>query len=244
MTIPDETLMAYVDGELEFAAMAEVEAAIAGDPSVARRVDAWRAQGLRVRGAYDSVLGEPVPPRLVAAAGGVSSLSPPRRRATYRWGLRETAAMAASVLLGALVTWSVLRVPQSGMIEVSGRGMAAGSALARALSDDLAGEVSAGPVRVGMSFRNRTGSYCRTFSLSDPAAPASAVTAGLACRGTDRWELELAVRAHDGGESGGAYRQAGAPLPAELMRAVDGMIEGDPLDAREEQAVRARGWAD
>ena len=68
--IADETLMAYADGEADAATRAQVEAAMQEDPEVGRRVARHRALREAMRGAGASVLDEPVPERLIAAARG------------------------------------------------------------------------------------------------------------------------------------------------------------------------------
>ncbi len=68
MTLSDETLMAYADGELDSAQRAEVEAAMALDPEIARRVEQHRALRKQFSATYDRVLLETVPDRLIAAA--------------------------------------------------------------------------------------------------------------------------------------------------------------------------------
>ena len=66
MSIPDETLMAYADGELEPAQRADVEAALAADPKLAERVARHRALRRKLNAAFDPVLLETVPNTLVA----------------------------------------------------------------------------------------------------------------------------------------------------------------------------------
>ena len=56
MSISDETLMAYADGELEPAQRAEIEAAMAADPKLAERVEQHRALRRKLNAAYDPVL--------------------------------------------------------------------------------------------------------------------------------------------------------------------------------------------
>jgi anti-sigma factor RsiW len=56
MTIPDETLMAYADGELDPAARAAVESAMREDPQLEKRVAQHRALRQRVRAAYSTEL--------------------------------------------------------------------------------------------------------------------------------------------------------------------------------------------
>ncbi len=70
MKFSDEMLMAYADGELDLVARAEIEAAMARDPEVARAVERHRATAAQIRGAYDGVLAEPVPRRLAALVVG------------------------------------------------------------------------------------------------------------------------------------------------------------------------------
>ena len=65
--ISDELLFAYIDNELDAAARAEVEAVIAADPALAKRVDEQRALRTLLSGTFDPILSEPVPERLLAA---------------------------------------------------------------------------------------------------------------------------------------------------------------------------------
>ena len=67
MTISDDTLMAYADGELDAAAAAEVEQALRQDPALAERVRAQRALRARLQATFGAELAEPVPERLQRA---------------------------------------------------------------------------------------------------------------------------------------------------------------------------------
>lgn len=64
MPLNEEDLHAYVDGRLEGARLAEIEARIAADATVADRVRAYRAQNTGLHNLFDSVLEEPVPIRM------------------------------------------------------------------------------------------------------------------------------------------------------------------------------------
>jgi len=122
MTISDDVLMAYADGELDLRTRAQVEDAIAADPQIARRVAAHQALRGTLRAGFDKVLDEPVPDRLIAAARATSGapsqsrVEPPQDRvvvplrprrtrtlALPRWALPQWGAIAASFVLGALV---------------------------------------------------------------------------------------------------------------------------------------------
>lgn len=103
MSFPDETLMAYADGELDPARRAEVEAAMAADPKVAERIEQHRALRRKLSGAYDSVLLDTVPHALIAAARASPAVTPssaipgaaPERGATVTDLRRVRAARAA-----------------------------------------------------------------------------------------------------------------------------------------------------
>ena len=248
MKISDEMLMAYADGELDLVARAEVEAAIAADPAVAKAVERHRALAGRVRAGYQGVLEEPVPPKLSSmtaapVAAPVVDLAAIRaERATAksaavlpRWQLPQWSAMAAAVLLGLFVGVFVFRGPSEPWQETAS-GLVARGELDQALTTQLAGSVGTGApgsVRVNVSFRDHGGAYCRTFQLQRTAP-----LAGLACRENDEWRLRVLAPAT---AAGGELRTASA-LPIAVLQAMDSSIEGAPLDAAAEAAAREAGW--
>jgi len=65
-----ELLIAYLDGELDTETSKEVAAAIARDPALAREAESLTETAAALRVAFDDVLHEPVPERLLAAARG------------------------------------------------------------------------------------------------------------------------------------------------------------------------------
>jgi anti-sigma factor RsiW len=66
----DDRLIAYLDGELEMAERREVEAWLATDPAAREKLSALAESANLVRLAFDEVVHEPVPDRLIAAARG------------------------------------------------------------------------------------------------------------------------------------------------------------------------------
>lgn len=89
----DERLSAWLDGELDTTAAAEVQAWLQTHPESAARVRQWAADRDALRTHFAQVLTEPVPPRLSAVAWQASGKS---RRA-------QAAAVAGLLLTGALV---------------------------------------------------------------------------------------------------------------------------------------------
>jgi hypothetical protein len=244
----DETLMAYADGELDEPLSAEITSALERDPALARRVERHRALRAEVAGAFATVLGQPVPERLLASANGPATplaggaqrrgevLSFPARAKVApakRWGAREWTAMAASLLLGMLLSWQFLVPSQRSMITASDGTLVARGALSRALDSQLASTQRLDdPVQIGLTFRSQDGSYCRSFALR------RAETAGLACRAGDEWRIPVTASAPG---SQGDIRQASS-LPPPVLAAIEARIAGETLDAAGEENARLSGW--
>jgi hypothetical protein len=234
----DETLMAYADGELDEVVSAEISAAIEHDPALARRVEQQRALRAKVAGAFATVLDQPLPERLMAAAKGPARaevLQFPARGTpvqSLRWGVREWGAMAATLVLGVLLSWNFA---PSGSTLISARdgALVARGALAKALDSQLAStQRPEDAVQIGLTFKSNEGSYCRSFLAR------KAGTAGLACREGGEWRIPVTAAAQLPAEG---LRQA-TSLPASVLSAVDERIAGEALDAAGEQDARLGGW--
>lgn len=233
-TIPDTMLIAYLDGELDAAGLDAVEAAMAADPAVVERLETHAALATRVHAAFAPVLDEPVPAGLTAllsggASGGKVVDLAARRAPKARPAWMGWAAMAACLAIGLVVG---VAVPHgSGLV---GKDMAARGPLAGALETRLASATGDDPVKIGTSFRDRQDRYCRTFT-----AGAQGVS-GLACREDTGWKVQLAVAQAPTAQ--GDFRQAASETPAPVLALMDDLIAGDPLDAEQEAAARAKGW--
>jgi hypothetical protein len=254
MNFSDETLMAYSDGELDPQARSAIEAAIASDPDVARRVARHLALAARVRSGFDPVLREAVPRRLKDAGAGIAGAPDSDRaeaaarddiaiaRAAKRDGSKRTwswpqwSAVAASLVIGVMAGRLGESDRPPSPMAMDGSGVVARGALERALSTQLAsGQAGDAPVRIGSTFRSRSGEYCRTFVLSNEVA-------GLGCRAGADWRLPVIARSPAAPESSGTYRQAAGNVPPAVMHAVEERIAGHALDAREEAAALQGGW--
>jgi anti-sigma factor RsiW len=115
----DEFLVAYLDGELDAASCAEIEAWLAQDPATRERLARLTESAAAVRAAFDEVLREEVPARLLAAAHGTGATAEARvaevvpfraRRGAPQWmaGLASyrrwwVAVPVAASLLGLLI---------------------------------------------------------------------------------------------------------------------------------------------
>src|SRR6266446_2135802 len=66
----DHRLIAYLDGELEMAERRDIEAWLDTDPAAREKLAALAESANLVRLAFDEILQEPVPDRLIVAARG------------------------------------------------------------------------------------------------------------------------------------------------------------------------------
>ncbi|HET8690752.1 MAG TPA: hypothetical protein VFM30_01330 [Steroidobacteraceae bacterium] len=239
MKFSDEMLMAYADGELDLVARAEIEAAMAVDPALARAVERHRAMAAKLRKAFEPILDEPLPPALAALAGDEEAVQAVELAAARerhigfgRWQLPAWTAIAASVLVGLFV--GVLLTRGGGSpYEETPEGLVARGELADGLEYGLASLPARSNVKIGVTFRHRDGRPCRSFTFRHGTA-----VAGLACRGRADWKLELLA---DAPAEDGDLRAA-ASMPAPVARLVDTVIEGEPFDAQAESAAVASGW--
>jgi hypothetical protein len=235
MTTEDQ-LMAYVDGEASADARAEIEAALAADESLQRRVAEERRLRRHMANLYAPALREPVPERLTGLLRqdrtkvvDFKPASPAPSPSPSPWRWRALAAAAASLVLGVFVGQQLgargAGAPDGSMLRAQG-------ALASALQTELASsQPASAPVRIGISFTGRDGQPCRTFETADAA--------GLACRSDGQWRLALMTAAP--GPRASEYQQAGSAA-ALVMSAAQEMIVGDPMTADQERQARDAGW--
>ena len=240
--VDDDKLMAFVDGELTDSERREVERALAAQPELRARVEEQRGLREKLRGHYGPVAAEDVPEKLLAMLhagrddgereGPIASLATARERRRQRSGawIRNTAAMAATFAVGIVAGQTLLDGGQ-GSIATEGGMLLAQGTLARSLETQLASTQPANAAhRIGVTFTDRQGDYCRTFEGAD--------LSGLACRKGGNWSVIVA-------EAGTAtalvpeFRQAGSPT---IMATAQELMAGAPLDAETERALVEAEW--
>lgn len=230
-TIDDATLIAWLDGELDGAAATQVATAVAADPALAALAERHRGMKARFAAAFDP-LAQEAEPSAPPASATLHSLADARARRTpspaaprrpIRWTI--PGALAASLVVGVLT--GHLLIPRPGGIGDDRGALTLSPSIATALDRQLSGEP--GAVRVALSFRDTGGDLCRSFSARH--------LTGVACRDRSGWQLRY-------GAAGAAqvtdYRMAGGN--EDVVRVVDAMIAGAPLDRADEEAARAKSW--
>lgn len=225
MTIKDDILSAYLDGELAPEETERVRALLGRDADLAERLERLRLAGELTREAFAAVALAPAPHVLrVAAGAGWSRFVAPAAAAL--------AACAAGVMLGV----SLRGEGAARLLSIDG-GIVAAPAVARALDKAAngaamhSGGVETAPI---YSFRDGDGRACRVFR----AAASGATMEGAACRHGATWRILALSPAQ---VQSGAFVQAGGDEPAAVAAAVDAAF-AEEISAEEEAELIARGW--
>jgi hypothetical protein len=235
--VPDETVIAFVDGRLAGEALSAFKASLANDPALADRVSAHRWMTQQIIAAYGS------PPDLIAdetlaARFGLldDNVVPiPRRQA---FAVRRPVAWASSIgliaasVIGGMLLGPVISAPESGLFVEKGGQLIAAGPLAAGLSGQMSGQP--GPIHIGLSFRTRDG-ICRTFRSAGNAS-------GIGCRDGANWRVPMMVADGPGPDADTEYRLAAGDVPPSVMAEVDRMIKGAPLSPADEARMKAIGW--
>ena len=121
MSIDETDLLAYADGDLSPARMAEVDAVVARAPELAARLAVMRASVLPYRAAYEAQPLPPLPTSLSTRVADLIEAESRRQRARRSSGPRLVAAFAAGVVCCAL-SWTLLSTWQP--LALTARGVA------------------------------------------------------------------------------------------------------------------------
>lgn len=271
MSVTDEDLMAFADGELSGADAERVSAAIATDPALAARIEDERRLRTMLGQHLAPVAAEPVPENLTlmiaafaaeeteqdmtdAPAADPSTREEPARVLDFATALAKRQANAS--------TAKAVRAASPGN---GSRNWATGAAIAASLVLGLV---------LGSQIGGRGAVTEQDGLLVASGALAKGLDTQLASVGIDAGPLRMLAsfrrsggdlcRVFDGGgtagiackhegrwmlertvaggeREAGEYRQAGS-AQGELLTVAQEMAAGEPLDAAQERAAQANGW--
>lgn len=219
----DETLSAFLDGQLDAPTRLAVEQALATDPGARVRLERMRHADALLRAAIPALPAQANDP-LVARIEDTEVRTVPR--SVF---LAAAAACLLAATCGVLLGRSLLRAPEA-WVDASGL---VGGALLQTLEQRASGQ-RASRVEMLLSTQLRDGRFCRQFAVA--ARPGGE---GVACRNprNGRWELlgwDAAVVGSDG------FRPAGG---SELLDGVlDRLGAGEALTVERERELLEHGW--
>ena len=105
----EEDLQAFIDGELDAARAADVEAAIQGDSELARQMHAYRADKARLGQIYGPLIERPLPQKWLNTIANRNVVALPAR-STRRQMMGMAAAASVAVVAGGTVVFRQLSV--------------------------------------------------------------------------------------------------------------------------------------
>jgi hypothetical protein len=244
----NETLSAFIDGELDATERAQVAVLVESDPKLKAFVLEQEKLRATLQAAFAGVVAAPVPERLLEVAAN----TPFSFRVRLRRWLGETPGTsqdssfgrfvvpALTMALGLIIGVGVERgamMPSDFALSSSGNGIVARAELAQTLDQRLASNEQSGAARIGVTFRDRDGALCRSFELSR----GTATTDGFACHHAGDWRIGALVD-RPPSPAGPAYALAGSSMPDAIRDAISSRISGAPLDANAERRARDQGW--
>ncbi len=209
------TLVAYVDGELDAEEVAAVEEHLKVDPEARDAVRKLHQSAVVARSAYDAVLAEPVPERLVEAVLAAPAGPPPNitplRPPHARWWNPKVTRVAALFLILAMgvgggfgaATYSSALMQEAKLAAAEVRQAQLAAARNEALETALSGNSVSWTSSDGQSaaqflpiktYYSQENGYCREYQRVTSGNSDSLVVHGLACRtedGTWRPRYEL-----------------------------------------------------
>lgn len=226
--IDDEMLMAAADGELETQDLERIEEIAAKNPAIARRLEEFRTSAEVARAAFAGGFYEPVPPRLIEAAGR----RPQRPVDLATAGVQPRHwLLAASVAVFAFVGGYL--VAPTGPSDLRDTARMIAERLEASATGTLT-QVAGFEAGIVASYET-SGGYCRQIAGATGTGEALTV---IACHGPDGWAIPLLMT-----EAAGLYAPASATATAAIEGFLDAVEAATPLAPADESAAIARGWA-
>jgi hypothetical protein len=250
MNINDETLSAFLDGELSEQEMESVREALADDETVSNRLASLADVDRRVAEHYSRIDDQPMPAAVTALLaahqtsakqGNVVHLSTWRRaHQAVQHTLRQHAAIAAAFAL--VIGFGVAHIFPINSFPTNNSNndwQAVSQSLDRTASGTVATLSNGRQLKPRLTFVNQQGQYCRQFQLSD----SEGVSENIACRITaadnSAWDLAATVRLEILPDPASYQTASGGSL---LDSALDQMIRGEVFGSVQEQQLIQRQW--
>lgn len=258
----DETLMAYVDGELAPEEEEEIRKLLANNPDAQIAVEVMQKSKEFLHKAFDPILDEPVPEHLINCIRAThpesnDGGSPPQRQARISHFRAKPAlawAAALALIVGGLAAYignHTLHRRPFAPLPVA----AVDTFLDEALDNTVSGAVftkkNLGSNEAGreimpmLSFRSQDARFCREY---EELANGGEVRYGVACREDGHWR-NLDIASFQQGAQGAEPARQDHYTPAmgegnagNLDGLIDAIIEGAPFGPDDEAELIRNGW--
>jgi len=202
--ITDEILMAYIDGELDDQKASKIREAIESDSETFRRAEILSASDSALKGAYDSLLQEPVPNRLIETVMGFNADNPFKifLKSVISFfhmppGWRFTGAAVVSLaLLVAIILVSTQPSRQESslyslIINTGGFSHGLETTISGKTFKTADNKIKVTPV---FTFVDKSHRYCRQYEMISAGDYENSLSRGIACRdNSGHWETTALV---------------------------------------------------
>lgn len=246
VTVSDETLSAFIDGELSEGDRKIIETALQSDAALAARLDRLKRPDALIAEAFGGIGDEPMPEAVMnlvketeRPAADDRTILPFAAKPTVNPPARWIAPLAASLALAIGVGVGMQLAPDhrdgDGRIAVAGA-IDPASPLFAALESApsaTAVEIGAGSITPVLTFKSVNGQFCREFLVVANGIANRAV----ACRERGQWVTLFAALTAPPADDAPTYATASSRTGVQFDAVIDGLIESDPLDEQEENAL-------
>ena len=259
--IEEETLMAFVDGQLSDGEYAEISERISRSPELRARVDMFRGSAELVRHALDDTLREPLPEALLAPfraaqpADGTADgdadekiVDLSKMRQSRRLTGFQGAGMAAAACLTLVAGGFIGAALQGNNTYSDGFDFRIAQVLTTANSGTLvpiATDSGSADVLPLLTYMDNRGRYCRHYIYSETMPGRKQAFDGVACRKpSGDWSPVMTVMIDATDTSESVYTTASGGMASPVDDFIKGSIAASPVVGPAEHDLISNGWSE
>ena len=249
MTISDEKLSAYIDGELSPSEVNEINEALKADPAVAARLERLKQPGALIAAGYGEIDDEPMPDSvmdLLRDTGDtenpgekVIQFAPrPAAKSKASWAVPLAASVALAIGVGVGMQIAADRTNRDGRLAYVGvidQSSPVFAALESTPSATMV-ETPQGTIMPVLTFKSANGEYCREYVVANDVAARRAV----ACRNEGQWVTQFAALAPQNSVTPNGYSTASAEIATQFDSLIESMMADEALDTEQEAPLLGR----
>lgn len=253
MTISDDKLSAYIDGELSPSEINEIKLALKNDPAVGARMERLKRPDALISAAYGKIDDEPMPDSVMdllrdtgdAENSGekVIQFAPrPAAKSPALWAVPLAASIALAIGVGVGMQIAADHSRNENQFALAGVIDSSSPVFAALESTPSATMVETpdGTITPILTFKSENGDYCREYVVANDAVTNRAV----ACRHEGQWVTQFAALAPPNSAMPNEYSTASVEITTQFNNLIESMMADEALNSEEEGSLLERWLAD